>query len=195
MDFVFKENIFLSWSQPSILPTTNIFVWWSCLKTCFHTACLHINYHMLKQKVFIFWLAWKEDIQCILSVKLSAPQIFLFDGQAWKHDFMQIVVTAIIKCLNKKYFLFRGPAWKCFFSPKSTANIFVWWSSLKTLFHGDYQLQQYILVVQASYIWVKIFFVSWFENIFQFILSGKQIWWSGLKMRFCGDYLLQQLFT
>ena len=70
----------------------------------------------------------------------------------------------IIKCLSEMYFLFHGPAWKYFvvyiISHKCTANIFVWWSGLK-IFHGDYWLQQYILVVQASYTWVKIFFVSW----------------------------------
>ena len=68
-------------------------------------------------------------IQCILSVELFAPQIFLFDRQAWKHDSTKIVVTAVIKCLSEKYFLFRGPAWKCFvvhiISHKCTANIFV----------------------------------------------------------------------
>ena len=34
-------------------------------------------------------------------------------------------------------------------------------SGLKTLFHGDCWLWQYILVVQMSYICVKIFFASW----------------------------------
>ena len=80
---------------------------------------------------------------------------------------MQNVVTAIIKCLSKKYFLFRGLAWKffvvCIISHKCTANVFVGRSGLKTLFHGDYRLQQYILVVQVSYVGVKIFFVSWLD--------------------------------
>ena len=68
-------------------------------------------------------------IQCILSVELCAPQIFLLDRQAWKHGSTKIVVTAAIKCLSEKYFLFRGPAWKCFvvhiMGHKCTANIFV----------------------------------------------------------------------
>ena len=49
--------------------------------------------------------------QCILSIKLSVPQIFLFDRQAWKHDSLQIFVTAIIKFLSEKYFLFCDSAW------------------------------------------------------------------------------------
>ena len=63
--------------------------------------------------------------------------------------------------------MFRGLAWKffvvCIISHKCTANVFVGRSGLKTLFQGDYRLQQYILVVQVSYIWVKIFFVSWLD--------------------------------
>ena len=124
--------------------------------------CLHSNYtHYF---LFCDW-AWKENIiQFILSVKLNAPQIFLFDGQAWKHDSTQIVVTAIIKCLSKKYFLFYGPAWKCFvvyiISHKRTTNTFVWLSGLKTLFHGDYWLQQYILVAQEPHTRWKYFFLS-----------------------------------
>ena len=58
----------------------------------------------------------EKIIQCILSIKLSAPQIFLFDGQAWKHDPMHTVITAIIICLCKKYFLFSGLTRKCFCS-------------------------------------------------------------------------------
>ena len=109
---------------------------------------------------FYFVTGLENIIQCILSVKLGAAQIFLFDSQAWKHDSTQIVVIAIIKCLSKLYFLFRGPVY--IISHKCTANIFVWQSGLKTLFHGDYWLQWYILVVQVSHTWVKIFFVSWF---------------------------------
>ena len=112
--FVLKENILLWCSQPFIIPTTNIFVWWSSLKTCFRTDCLHINYHTLKNEKYLFRdQAWKEIIiQCIYPVKLSALQIFVFDGQAWKHDSTLIVVTAIIKCLSEKCFLFCGLSWK-----------------------------------------------------------------------------------
>ena len=103
------------------------------------------------KSIFYFVTRLENINQCILSVKLSSPQIFLFEGQAWKHDSMQIVVTAIIKTLSKIYFLFCGSAWKCFVmhivSYKWTAIIFVWWSSLKTLFHGDYWLQQYIYLL------------------------------------------------
>ena len=99
--------------------------------------------------IFYFVTGLENIIQCILSVKLSVSQIFLFDSQAWKHNATQIVITAIIKCLNKMYFLlFCDPAWKCFveyvISQKWTTNIFVWRSGLKTFFHGDYWLQQYI---------------------------------------------------
>ena len=166
----------------------NIFVWQSGLKICFYTD-------------YLFCMTWLENIiQSILLAKLSAPQIFLFDGQAWKHDFTKIVITAIIKCLSKKYFLFRGPAWKCFvvliISRKCTANIFVSQSGLKTLLHGHNWLQQYLLVVQVSYTWVKnFFFMTGLEKFLQFILSGKPVWRSGLKTRFCGDYRSQQLFT
>ena len=77
---------------------------------------------------------------------------------------MQTVVTAIVKCLSRKYFLFCSPAWKCFCSVYYQSQVhrkyFCWQSGLKT-FHGDYRLQQYILAVKVSYIWVKIFFVSW----------------------------------
>ena len=46
-------------------------------------------------------------------------------------------------------------------SHKCTANIFVWRSGLKTLFHGDYRLKPYIVVVKVSYTQVAIFFVSY----------------------------------
>ena len=81
------------------------------------------------KSIFYFVTKLENIIQCILSVELCAPQIFLFDRQAWKHDSKKIVVTAVIKCLSKQYFLFRGPAWKYFvvhiISHKCTANIFV----------------------------------------------------------------------
>ena len=88
--------------------------------------------------IFYFVTGLENIIQCILSVKVSVSQIFLFDSQAWKHDAIQIVTTAIIKCLNKMYFfcfvtqlenvlwsilsvtsgqqifLFEGQAWKHF---------------------------------------------------------------------------------
>ena len=87
----------------------------------------------------------------------------MFDGQAWKHDSTQIVVTAVIKCLSKKCFLFCGPAWKRFvvyiIRHKCTANT-AWRSGLKTLFHGDYWLQLYIFVVHVSYNWVKEFLLN-----------------------------------
>ena len=112
----------------------------------------------LSEKYFLFCnQAWKHYVVYIISQTKCTTNIFV--SQARKHS-TQIVVTAIIKCLNEKYFLFRGQSWKSFIvyiiSHKCTANIFVWCSGLKT-FHGDYWLQQYILVVQVSHSWGKIF--------------------------------------
>ena len=112
--FILKEYIVLWRSQPSITYdkyyTTNIFIWRSGLKTCFHTDRLPSDYHKLKQNVF--FILWQE----------------------WKHYPVFIISQT-----------------------KSAANIFVWLPGLKTLFHGDYRLQQYILVEQVSYTWVTIF--------------------------------------
>ena len=139
-------------SQPSILPATNItqqiFLFDSrAWKHAYAQIVLTAIIIRLNKKYFLFCVwSWKENIQCILTVKLKAPQIFFFDWQAWKHDSSQIVIIAIIKCLNEKHFLFRGSSWKCFVvyitSHKCTANIFVWWSGLKTRFCGDYWSQQ-----------------------------------------------------
>ena len=131
--FILKENILLWCSQPSILPTRNI-----------------------TQQIFLFdGLAWKHASTKMSSQQLYALFFILWRGLKRKHYSTQIVVTAIIKCLSKKYFLFYGPAWKCFvvyiISHKRTTNTFVWLSGLKTLFHGDYWFQQYILVAQEPH--------------------------------------------
>ena len=150
--------------EPSILPTTNIteetflfdgLAWkHASIQIVFTAIIKHLD-----KKCFLFcdW-AWKENvIQCILSVKLSVAQIFLFDGEAWKHDSMQTVFATIIKC-SKKYFLFCGMVWKCFLvyiiSHKCTANIFVWCSGLKVLYHGDYWLYAttYIYLLHKQHI-------------------------------------------
>ena len=97
--------------------STNIFVWWSGLKTWFHADCCHSNYQMLKQTVFLVFVAQLENnfYKYILSVT-SAQQISLFDGQAWKHYSKEIIGYNNIYLLYKyhalqwKYVLFHGSA-------------------------------------------------------------------------------------
>ena len=132
--FILKENILLWCSQPSILPTTD---------------CLHSNYHMFKQKVFFCDWAWKENIiiQCTLSVKLNAPQISLFDVQAWKHYSMEIIGYKNIYLLHKdhtferKHIFFHGLVWKHFavyLIGQTGLTV-----RLKARFCGDYLSQQW----------------------------------------------------
>ena len=158
----------------------------------FTAIIIHIN-----KKYFLFCdETWKENIDCMLSVKLSAPQIFLFIGQAWKHGSTQIVVTAINKCLSKNTFLSHGLAWKCFvvyiISHKfcltvRLENIIQWILSVTVV---------YTCCTSIIHLSENIFcFMTWLENILQFVLLGKQVWQSGLKTQFCGDYWPQQFFT
>ena len=127
----------------------------------------------------------EKIIQCILSIKLSAPQIFLFDGQAWKHDPMHTAITAIIIWLCKKYFLFSGLTCKCFCRVYYQSQVHSKYFSLMVWLESiiSWRLSvTTILVAQASYTWVKIFcFMDLLENILQFILSGKPVWWSDSK--------------
>ena len=89
------------------------------LERCFCTDCLHSNYHELKWKVFFSLCPGLKTLSSvyILSVKLSAPQIFLFDGQAWKNS-MEIIGYSNIYLLYEYhtvvYFLFHGLIWKSF---------------------------------------------------------------------------------
>ena len=147
---------------------------------------------LLHRLSFLYDLAWKHYSIYIISQTKCTTNIFVWRSglKTWFHK----------DCHNRKYFLFHCPAWKCFvvliISRKCTANIFVSQSGLKTLLHGHHWLQQYLLVVQVSYTWVKIFFfMTGLEKFLQFILSGKPVWRSGLTTRFCGDYRSQQLFT
>ena len=52
--------------------STNLFIWWSGLKTWFHADCLHNNYQM-QQKVFLFRsMVWKCFLVYIISHKCTA---------------------------------------------------------------------------------------------------------------------------
>ena len=126
----------------------------------------------------IFVTELENITQCILSVRLGASQIFVSDDYAWKHDSTETVVTAIIKCLSEMYFLFCYPAWKCFvvyiISNKCTANIFVWWSALKT-FHGGYWLPIYLLYKYHTLEWKYFLFHRLAWKHFAVFLSGKPV--------------------
>ena len=105
------------------------------------------------KSIFYFVTELENIIQCILSAKLIAPQVFLFDNHAWKQDSTETVITAIIKCLSETYFLFRGLAWKCFvvyiICHKCTANIFVRLENIipwRSLFATIYAYTIYLLV-------------------------------------------------
>ena len=123
--------------------------------------CLHSNYFCINKKYFLFcdW-TWKESIQCILSVKLRAPQRIWFHANC-HHSNYQII---------EKYFLFCDPAWTCLIvyiiSHKCTAIILVWRLGLKT-FHGDFWLKQYKLhCTSIIHLSKNIFcFMAWLENI------------------------------
>ena len=131
--------------------------------------------------IFYFATGLENIIQCILSVKVSVSQIFLFDSQAWKHDAIQIVTTAIIKCLNKMYFF-------CFVTQLEN----VLWSILSVtsgqqifLFEGQAWKHFSMEIIGYSNIYNcctshtlewKYFFVSWFglKTFCSFYYQAKQ---------------------
>ena len=174
--FVLKENILLWCSQPSILPKTNItrqillFDGLASKHDSVQIVLKAITISLNEKNIFYVVTGLENIIQCVLSVKYPVYitiNIFILilltvmlENMIPRRLSSKQLPNAYAKCI----FLFRRPAWKCFvvdiISHKRTANIFVWQSGLKTLFHEDYWLQQYILVVQVSYIRVKIFFVS-----------------------------------
>ena len=130
-----------------------------------------------------------ENIQCILSVKLSTSQIFLFVGQAWKHDSRKIVVTAVTKCLREMYFLFRGPAWKCIvkciLSVTNAQQIFCLTVRLENIPWRLLVTTRYSCCASVIHLSESIFyFMAWYETILQFLLSGKPVWRSDLKTWF-----------
>ena len=67
------------------------------------------------KSIFYFVTELENIIQCILSAKLIAPQVFLFDNHAWKQDSTETVITAIIKCLSETFFV-SWPSLKMFCS-------------------------------------------------------------------------------
>ena len=61
--------------------------------------CLHSNYFCINKKYFLFcdW-TWKESIQCILSVKLRAPQRIWFHANC-HHSNYQILKWKVLPVL------------------------------------------------------------------------------------------------
>ena len=188
--FVLKENILLWCSQASILPMTNIFVWWSSLKTCFCKDCLHSNYHTLKRKVFILWpgLKIKYPVYIISQTKCTTNIFAWWSGL--KLDSTQVVVTAIIKCLRKKYFVSKSILFLYYYSQVHSKyfclivrleNIIPWRLSVTAI----YTCCSSIIHLRESMFCFTVLLV----NILQFILSGKPGWRSGLKTWFCVDYV------
>ena len=85
--FVLKENVSLWGSQPSILGTISItrqrFLFDSLASKHASTQIVFTTFMIyLDESIFYFLAGLENIVQCILSVKLSAPQIFLFDGHA-----------------------------------------------------------------------------------------------------------------
>ena len=100
-------------SQQSILPTTNIFVWSSNLKICFHTDCFHCSY---TRKVFILWLGLKRKhypVYIISQIKCT-KNIFVWQSglKTWFH----------VDCCHSNYQMLK---WKVFF---------ISWSGLKMFY-------------------------------------------------------------
>ena len=82
--------------------------------------CWPMIINCLSEMYFLFrGPPWKYFVVYIISHKSSAQQVFLFDGQAWKHS-MEIIgynnINFLYKChtLEWKYFLFHGLAWNHF---------------------------------------------------------------------------------
>ena len=85
------------------LPTTNIFVWSSNLKICFHTDCFHCSY---TRKVFILWLGLKRKhypVYIISQIKCT-KNIFVWQSglKTWLH----------VDCCHSNYQMLK---WKVFF--------------------------------------------------------------------------------
>ena len=114
------------------------------MKRCFCIDCLHSNYHELRWKVFFSLCPGLKTLSSvyILSVKLSAPQIFLFDGQAWKNS-MEIIgynnIYLLYKYHTLVYFLFHGLIWKSF--AVFIKHFPVWQSGLKIWFQVNKNFQ------------------------------------------------------
>ena len=140
--FVLKENILLWCTQKSILPMKNI-KWQIFLfdglawKHAFAQIVFTTVTICLNKKYFFYFVNGLENIiQCMLSVKLSAQQIFLFDCQALKHYSMEIIRYSNIYSLYKYHTL----EWKNIFFMAWLENSLqfllldkpVWRSVLKT---------------------------------------------------------------
>ena len=86
--------------------STNIFIWWSGLKTWFHADCLHKNYQM-QQKVFLFRsMVWKCFLVYIISHKCTANIFVWCSGlKALYHGDYWLYTTTYIYLLHKQHSL------------------------------------------------------------------------------------------
>ena len=130
------------------------------------------------------------NIQFILSVKLGAAQTFLFDGQAWRHDSMQLVVTAIIKCLSKLCFWFSWPSLKIICSIYYQSQVHNKYLCLMVRLENIIPRRLLVTTIYTCCTSTMHFsenmfcFMARLKNILQFLLSGKPFWRSGLKTWF-----------
>ena len=115
---------------------TNIFLWQSGLETCFHTDCLHSNYHRFDQKVFFYFATGLEK-------KTSSVYIFVW-WSGLKTWFFADCLCSNYQMLKQKVFFVLWPSLKMFYSVYYESQVcskyFVWWLGLKTLYHRDYWL-------------------------------------------------------
>ena len=126
-------------------------------------------------------MTWSENIvQCILSVKLSAPQIFLFDDRACK-QFHADRRHSNYQMLTRKAFFVPWLGMKIFYSVYYQSqvqskyfclmvrlgNIIPWRLSVTTI---------YTYCRSIIHLSENIFcFMALLENILQFVLSGKSV--------------------
>ena len=176
---------------------TNIFVWRSGLKTCFHTDCLHSNYHVAisNEKYFLFCdLVWKHRPVYIISQTKCTTNIFVWRS-GLQTQFHADRRHSNYQMLTRKAFFVPWLGMKIFYSVYYQSqvqskyfclmvrlgNIIPWRLSVTTI---------YTYCRSIIHLSENIFcFMALLENILQFVLSGKSVWRSGLKVWFCGDYL------
>ena len=134
---------------------------------------------MLTQNFFLFCdRVWKHPLD-IISQTSSTTNIFVWRSDL-KTQFHADRRDSNYQIIKRKVFFISLNGLKMFYSvyyqTKVHSKYFCLMVRLRNLFHGDYRLQQYILVVRVSYTWVKIFFLSWL----------------GLKIIFSLHYLANQ---
>ena len=184
--FVLRDSIFLWYIMVFITYgkyyTTNIFIWHPCFKTCFRTNCLLSNYYTFKRNILCCDGAWKHYpvYKCILSIKQSAPQIFLFDGHAWKHDSTQ-THHSNHQMLNWNVFFVSWPGLKMFCSVYCQSQVHSKYFCLAVRLNKIISMKiigynnVYLLCKYHTLEWKYFFFMAWLENILQFLLSDKPV--------------------